>query len=137
MDQAAADLTALTSSKAYKSYMKCLSKDLELKPRVEQLNRIIKQVLVEVKVLQKEMAAAQQGKSKDFTKIIDLTKQMMEHLVQFSEIEAHRDLIEYSIKSCPDELVDVTTLQKDLKKKSLKNLKTRIEAMAAAHQRGN
>jgi hypothetical protein len=134
MDQAAADLSALTSSKAYKSYMKCLSKDSKLKPRVDQLNQIVKQVLAEVKVLQREMAAAQQGKTKDLTKIIDLTKQMMEHLEEFSKIEANRDLIEYSIKSCPDELVEVTVIQKDIKKKSLKNLRTRVEAMAARYQ---
>lgn len=131
MDQAAADLTALTSSKAFKSHMKCLSKDAKLKPRVDQLNQIIKQILTEVKALQKEMTAAKQGKTKDLSKLMSLTKEMLEHLEEFAELEANRDLIEYSIKQCPEELIDVTTLQKDIKKKSLQNMRKRIEAMAA------
>jgi len=131
MDQAAADLTALVNSAAFKSHMKCLSKDAKLKQHVDQLNKVIKQILAEVKLLQKEMVAAKQGKSKDLSKLMTLTKQMLEHLEEFAELEANRDLIEYSVKQCSKELIDVTTLQKDIKKQSLATLRKRIETLTA------
>jgi chromosome segregation ATPase len=129
MEQAAANILTLTKSKAYKSYMKCLAKDATLKPRVEQMNLTIKLVLAEVKVLQKEMAAARQGRTQDYSKIIDLTKQMMEHIIEISEIEAGHDLIDYSFKSCAKELQDVTKLQKDMKIDSLRKLKDRVDTL--------
>lgn len=132
MNQAAADLTALTSSKAFKNHMKCLAKDAKLKPRVDQLNQIIKQILAEVKVLQKEMVAAQQGKTKDVSKLMSLTKDMLQRLEEFAELEANREMIEHSVKHCAEELIDVTVLQKDIKKKSLTTMRQRIDAMAKA-----